>query len=58
MCMRDLAGIRYPHADQIRAVMDKLSTRTAGALYEAFPAAGAYRFLQRPGLLYPPKHAS
>jgi hypothetical protein len=32
--MRDLADIHYPHADQIRVVMDNLSTHTAGALYE------------------------
>ena len=27
MCMRDLANIHYPHADQIRVVMDNLSTQ-------------------------------
>ncbi len=37
MCMRDLADIHYPHADQIRVVMDNLSTHTAGALYESIP---------------------
>ena len=37
-CMRDLADIHYPDADRIRVVMDNLSTHTAGALYEAFPA--------------------
>src|ERR1700757_3463738 len=38
VCMRDLADIHYPHADRIRVVMDNLSTHTAGALYETFPA--------------------
>ena len=42
-CMRDLADIHYPEADRIRVVMDNLSTHTAGALYEAFPAAEAHR---------------
>jgi hypothetical protein len=56
--MRDLADIHYPHADQIRVVMDNLSTHTAGALYEAFPAPEAHRILQRPEFHYTPKHAS
>src|SRR6202453_3893206 len=46
-CMRDLADLHYPEADRIRVVMDNLSTPTAGALYEAFPAAEAHRVLQR-----------
>ena len=58
MCMRDLADIHYPHADQIRVVMDDLSTHTAGALYEAFPAPEAHRILQRLEFHYTPKHAS
>jgi transposase len=58
MCMRDLADIHYPHADQIRVVMDNLSTHTAGALYEAFPAPEAHRILQRLEFHYTPKHAS
>jgi transposase len=57
-CMRDLADIHYPHADQIRVVMDNLSTHTVGALYEAFPAAEAHRILQRLEFHYTPKHAS
>jgi transposase len=57
-CMRDLADVHYPHADQIRVVMDNLSTHTAGALYEAFPAPEAHRILQRLEFHYTPKHAS
>ena len=57
-CMRDLADIHYPDADQIRVVMDNLSTHTAGALYEAFPAPEAHRVLQRLEFHYTPKHAS
>ena len=58
MCMRDLADIHYPHSDRIRVVMDNLSTHTAGALYEAFPAPEAHRILQRLEFHYTPKHAS
>jgi hypothetical protein len=58
VCMRDLADVHYPDADQIRVVMDNLSTRTAGALYEAFPAPEARRILQRLEFHYTPKHAS
>ena len=36
MCMRDLADIHYPHADQIRVVMDNLSTHTAGPCMKHF----------------------
>src|SRR5450755_2895715 len=57
-CMRDLADVHYPDADQIRVVMDNLSTHTAGALYEAFPAPEAHRVLQRLEFHYTPKHAS
>jgi len=44
-CVRDLADIHYPEADRIRVVLDNLSTHTAGALYEAFPAPEAHRVL-------------
>jgi transposase len=57
-CMRDLADIHYPDAERIRVVMDNLSTHTAGALYEAFPASEAHRVLQRLEFHYTPKHAS
>jgi transposase len=58
VCMRDLADTHYPDADQIRVVMDNLSTHTAGALYETFPAQEAHRILQRLEFHYTPKHAS
>jgi hypothetical protein len=41
-----------------RVVLDNLSTHTAGALYEAFPAPEAHRILQRLEFHYTPKHAS
>ena len=58
VCMRDLADTHYPDADRIRVVMDNLSTHTAGALYETFPAQEAHRILQRLEFHYTPKHAS
>src|SRR5450631_1361296 len=58
VCMRDLADIHYGEADQIRVVMDNLSTHTPGALYETFPAPEAHRILQRLVFHYTPKHAS
>jgi transposase len=57
-CMRDLTDSHYPDADLIRVVQDNLSTHTAGALYETFPAPEAHRILQRLEFHYTPKHAS
>src|ERR1700754_1437903 len=57
-CMRELVDLHYPDADQIRVVMDNLSTHTAGALYETFPAQEAHRILKRLEFHYTPKHAS
>jgi transposase len=58
LCMRDLADIDYPDADKVRVVMDNLSTHTAAALYQTFPAAEARRVLRRLEFHYTPKHAS
>src|SRR6202163_4353315 len=57
-CMRELADVHYPQAEQIRVVLDNLSTHSAGALYEAFPAPEARRLLRRIEFHYTPKHAS
>lgn len=57
LCMRDLADTHYAEADLIRVVLDNLSTHTAGALYETFPAPQAHRILQRLEFHYTPKHA-
>ena len=57
-CMRDLVDVHYPHAEQVRVVLDNLSTHSAGALYEAFPAQEAHRVLRRLEFHYTPKHAS
>ena len=39
-------------------MLDNLSTHSAGALYEAFPAPDARRILRRLEFHYTPKHAS
>jgi hypothetical protein len=56
--MRDLVDKHYPQAELIRVVLDNLSTHTAGALYETFPAQEAHRILQRIEFHNTPKHAS
>src|SRR5437762_11785566 len=45
-CMRELVDIHYPQAEQIRVVLDNLSTHSAGALYETFPAPEARRVMR------------
>src|SRR5260370_25168995 len=55
-CMRDLVDIHYPRAERIRLVLDNLSTHSAGALYQAFPADEARRGLPPIGVLHLPKH--
>jgi len=57
-CMRDLVDVHYAKADLVRVVLDNLSTHTAGALYETFPANEAHRVLQRLEFHYTPKHGS
>ncbi|CCD84190.1 putative transposase (fragment) [Bradyrhizobium sp. ORS 285] len=57
-CMRELADVHYPKAVRIRVVLDNLSTHTAGALYQAFPADQARWLLRRLEFHHTPKHAS
>jgi transposase len=57
-CMRELTDIHYPKAERIRVVLDNLSSHSAGALYQAFPADEARRVLRRLEFHYVPKHAS
>ena len=57
-CMRELTDVHFPKAERIRVVLDNLSTHSAGALYQAFPAAEARRILRRLEFHYVPKHAS
>ena len=57
-CMRDLVDLHYPAASVIRVVLDNLSTHSAGALYDTFPALEARRILKRLEFHHTPKHAS
>jgi transposase len=57
-CMRELTDVHYPLAERIRVVLDNLSTHSAGALYQTFPADEARRVLRRLEFHYVPKHAS
>ena len=58
VCMRELADLHYPNAERIRVVLDNLSTHSAGALYQTYPADEARRLLRRLEFHYTPKHAS
>jgi hypothetical protein len=57
-CMRDVVDLHYPMAETIRVVLDNLSTRSPGTLYEAFPAPEARRILRRLEFHFTLKHAS
>ncbi len=57
-CMRELTDVHFPAVERIRVVLDNLSTHSAGALYQAFPASEARRVLRRLEFHYVPKHAS
>src|SRR3546814_3497893 len=56
--MRDLVDLHYPQAEQIRVVLDNLSTHSAGALYQVFQAPEARRILRQLQFHYTTKHAS
>jgi transposase len=58
VCMRDLVDVHFPKAERIRVVLDNLSTHSASALYQTFPAEEARRVLRRLEFHYVPKHAS
>src|SRR5713101_6248348 len=57
-CMRELTDIHFPKSERIRVVLDNLSTHSASALYQAFPATEARGLLRRLEFHYVPKHAS
>ena len=57
-CMRELCDVHFPEAERIRVVLDNLSTHSAGALYQAFPAGEARRMPRRLEFHDTPKHAS
>jgi hypothetical protein len=45
--LRALVDQQFPQAERIVLVTDNLNTHTAAALYQAFPAADAWRILER-----------
>ena len=54
-----LAEEAYPEAERIRLVCDNLSTHSAAAFYETFPAAErARRLARRIEFVYTPVHGS
>lgn len=57
-CMKDLVDVHFPDADQIRVVLDNLSTHTPAALYQTFEPHEALRILQKLEFHYTPKHGS
>jgi hypothetical protein len=56
--VRRLAEEDYPQAEKIRLVLDNLSTHTAAAFYESFPAEQARRLARRVEFVYTPVHGS
>ena len=56
--IRRLAEEDYPQAKSIRLVLDNLSTHTASAFYEVFPAEQARRLARRVEFCYTPVHGS
>ena len=56
--MRCLVEEVYPQAQKIRVVLDNLSTHTAAAFYENFPAEQARRLARRIEFVYTPVHGS
>jgi hypothetical protein len=51
-------GVNVARRITIRVVLDNLSTHSAGALYEAFPACEAHPILRCLEFHFVPKHAS
>ena len=56
--VRRMAEEDYPDAERIRLVLDNLSTHTASAFYEAFPAEQARRLARRVEFVYTPVDGS
>jgi hypothetical protein len=56
--LRTLVDQTFPAAARIVLVTDNLNTHRPGALYQAFPAAEAWRILERLEWHYTPTHGS
>ena len=56
--MEHLVDDLYPEAEEIRVVLDNLSTHTGAAFYEAFPAQRARSLATKIEFIYTPVHGS
>jgi hypothetical protein len=56
--VKELVDDIYPHAIQIRLVLDNLNTHNKSSLYEAFAPTEAKRIADKLALHYTPKHGS
>jgi hypothetical protein len=57
-CIKELADVHYPQAEQIVLVLDQLNTHSPASLYAAFPPAEAKRLADRLEIHDTPKHGS
>jgi DDE superfamily endonuclease len=57
-CMQTLANTHYPDAQEIRVVLDNLSTHTPVAFYETFAPHEARALTQKIAFHYTPVHGS
>lgn len=56
--MKELAGVRYPNAEQIVLIQDNLNTHSPGSFYATFPGAEAFALAESFQMHYTPNHAS
>jgi hypothetical protein len=56
--MQELAQTPYPHAKELRVVLDNLSTHTPAALYQTFTPEGARELTRKLSFHSTPKHGS
>jgi transposase len=56
--MQELAQTHYPHAKELRVVLDNLSTHTPAALYQTFTPEVARELTRKLSFHYTPKHGS
>ena len=56
--IKELVDNIYPHAIQIRLVLDNRNTHNKSSLYETFDPAEAKRIADKLALHYTPKHGS
>ena len=57
-CVKELVDVRYPAAERVVLVMDRLNTPSPASLYEAFAPAEARRLADKLEVHHTPKHGS